>query len=233
MRKTVLITGGSSGIGYELSRHFARAAYQLLWVAQPPRELEQAKQRLLAEFPQVHLQTLAKDLSQATAAKEVQLWAEPFGPVDVLINNAGFGTYGFTTETDMEEELAMIRLNVINVYTLTRLFLAKMVARNAGTIINVSSIAAFQPTTRFNTYASTKAFVLHFTQGLQEELGLQKSKVQVMAVCPAAIRDTAFQARAKMEGVRTFDGLATTTAAEVAKDIWQGFRKENRLVVSG
>jgi len=229
--KTVLITGGSSGIGYEISIHFGRAGYRILWVSKPQEELTQAADNLKAILPEVELHLLAKDLSKPAASRETYEWAKQIAAIDVLINNAGFGTYGFLPTTEMEKELAMIRLNVLAVYQLTRLFLDDMMAKDAGTIINISSNSSFQPVARMITYASTKAFITHFSRGLQEELVLQGSKVRVMTVCPAAITDTPFSK--DMKGVKTFTGLAYTTAAEVARDVWHGFKKVKTCQVSG
>lgn len=231
--KTVLITGGSSGIGYELSKHFAQNGYRLLWVAKPPEELAVAQQKLKESLSKAEIHTLALDLSNTEAPKAVYEWAKGIGEIDVLINNAGFGTYGYQSDIVMDKELAMMAVNMGAVYQLTRLFLDDMTERNAGTIINISSTASFQPIARMNTYAATKAFVKHFSMGLQEELELQKSKVKVLTVCPAAIKNTNFQAAGNMKGVKTFNGLAYTTVEEVASDIWKGFLKKQPLIITG
>ena len=232
--KTVLITGGSSGIGYEVSQYFARDGYQLLWVSKAEEELEKARHQFLQEQPSTKIHTLAIDLSRTNAPQSVFDWAKQNQwQIDVLINNAGFGTYGFTNEQSIEKEVTMIQLNVLGVYQLTRLFLKGMIERNAGTIINISSNSSFQPVARMNTYAATKAFVSHFSRGLQEELELQESKVRVMTVCPSAIQDTPFKLTAKMEKTKTFTGLTYTTQAEVGADIWKGFVKQKSFVVTG
>lgn len=231
--QTVLITGGSSGIGFELSKHFAKAGYRLLWVAKPLEELENARAKLLEEFPNIEIHTLAKDLCLAESPDAVKTWSHSIGPVDVLINNAGYGTYGFLQNTDLNKELGMIQLNIIALYKLTRLYLDDMIKRDAGTIINISSNSSFQPIPKMNTYASTKAFVKHFSRGLNEELKMQNSKVKVMTVCPAAVKDTPFRTVGNMDRVKTFSGLAFTTAKEVAKDTWNGFKKGKSFVVSG
>ena len=231
---TVLITGGSSGIGYEMSRHFARAGYRILWVSKPPAELAAAKEQLTTEIQGVEIHDLVKDLSRDEAAREVLDWVRKNQwQINVLINNAGFGTHGYNWQTDFDREIDMIRLNVLSVYRLTRLFLDEMIVRNAGTIINISSNSSFQPVPRMNTYASTKAFVTHFTRGLQEELKIRRSKVRLVTVCPAAIRDTPFRSTGKMDQVRTFEGLAYTTAAEVANDVWKGFQSGKDFIISG
>ncbi len=232
--KTVLITGGSSGIGFEISKHFAQNNYRLLWVSKPVEELESAKTKLLAIHPNVELICFAKDLTGKNAPYEVHEWVTKNDwTIDVLINNAGFGTYGFNNDIAIEKEVNMIQLNVLGVYKMTRYFLKEMIKRDQGTIINISSISAMQPVARMNTYASTKAFVKHFSMGLQEELLLQKSKVKVQVVCPAAITDTPFKVTGEMADVKTFEGLAYTTAAEVAKDVWNGFQNKKGLIITG
>lgn len=232
--KTVLITGGSSGIGFEMSRYFAKAGYQILWVSLFEKEIETAKKRLKSMLPNANIEALALDLAKADSAQKVFAWTKTnHWTVDVLINNAGFGTFGFLNEIDLEREIDMINLNVMNTYLLTRLFLKEMIERDAGQIINISSNSSFQPIPKMNTYASTKAFVTHFSRGLTEELKMMKSNIKVMTVCPAAIRDTAFKKVGKMEHVKTFDGLATTSTEEVGKDIWKGFLKGKDFVVIG
>ncbi len=232
--QSVLITGGSSGIGYELSKHFAQEGYHLLWVAKPIKELESAKHQLSQLFPEVKIDLLALDLALQDSPQKVLEWTKQHQwQVDVLVNNAGFGTYGFLTETSIEQELAMIQLNVATVYALTYLFLKEMKLRNQGHILNISSNTSLQPVPRMATYAATKAFVKHFTESVYEELNYQKSKVKITVVCPAAIKNTQFQQVAKMQQVRTFDGLLTTTPEEVAKDAFEGFKKGKRLVLTG
>lgn len=232
--QTVLITGGSSGIGYTISKRFAKAGFRLLWVSLLEDELSEAKASLQAEFPNCEVETLTQDLSQADGAQKAYDWVQTNAwKIDVLINNAGFGTYGFINEIDIGRELSMIQLNVMNLYRMTRMFLKDMVDRNEGTIINISSNSSFQPTPLLTTYSSTKAFVTHFTRGVAEELRAKKSSVKVLCVCPAAISDTKFKTTNKMDKVKTFDGLATTTAEEVAKDVWRGYSKGKNFVVSG
>jgi len=232
--KQVLITGGSSGIGFEMSRHFARGGFHLLWVALTNEELAKAKARLQTEFNHTPVDTLVFDLARPDAADEVLKWTTTNGwELDVLVNNAGFGTYGPTHEVPMEREIAMVNVNVLATYRLTRLYLNDMLRRNAGTIINISSNSAFQPVARMNTYAATKAFVYQFSRGLQEELKLQGSKVRCLTVCPSAIGDTPFKNVNGLDGVRTFNGLATTTAEEVAKDVWNAFTSGKDFVVTG
>ena len=232
--KIALITGGSSGIGFEISKYFARDGYKILWVSLLEEELKMAKFALEKDVQGVDIATLTLDLSKSDAAQKAYNWVQVNKwTIDVLVNNAGFGTYGFANEIEMEQEESMIHLNVLNVYRMTRLFLKDMLAKNTGTIINISSNTAFQPVPKMAAYASTKAFVKHYSQSVAEELKALNSKVKIMTVCPAAIKDTKFKAVAKMGKVKTFDGLAFTTKEEVAKDVWNGFKKGKSFVISG
>lgn len=232
--RTALITGGSSGIGYAMSRRFARGGYKLLWVALDQNELIKSKAALQTEFNDVQVEILAIDLSKAESAQAVYDWITQNGwTVDTLVNNAGFGTYGFVSDIPVEREVAMIRTNVEATYRLTRLFLDDMLKCDAGTIIQIASNSAFQPVARMNTYAATKAFVYQFGRALQEELRLRKSKVRCLTVCPSAISDTAFQSANGLDGVRTFKGLATTTAEEVAGDVWNAYTSGRDFIITG
>ena len=231
--KTALITGGSSGIGYTISKRFVKAGYDLLWVSLLPEELQDAKAQLQQQY-NCNIETLEKDLSQANAAKEVFEWVKQNNKkVDVLINNAGIGTFGFVNEIDIEKEINLINLNVITVYKLTRLFLSEMEQRNEGTIINICSSSTFQPLPKLSTYSASKSFISQFTRSISEELKIKMSKVKMICVCPAAIKDTNFKKVSNMEKVKTFDGIATTTAEEVATDVWNGFIEGKDFIVSG
>lgn len=231
--KTVLITGGSSGIGFQMSRLFAKDGFQILWVAKPIAELEAAATKIKEEFEGLKLQHLAIDLSLPDSAKAVYDWANANWEIDILVNNAGFGTYGFIEEIDMEKEIAMLHLNVLSVYKLTRLFLEDMLKKNQGNIVNISSNTSFQPVPRMATYSATKAFVKHFSESVNEELRYKRSKVKLTTVCPAAIRNTQFQQAANMNNIRTFKSLLTTTPEEVAKDAYRGMQKGKQLVITG
>ncbi|MDX2304485.1 MAG: SDR family oxidoreductase [Microscillaceae bacterium] len=232
--KTVLITGGSSGIGYEMSRLFAPQVEQLLWVSHLENEMEEAQKRLKVEFPQLTIHTLLKDLTQIKAPQEVYNWVkENHWTIDVLVNNAGIGFYGDFMEIDMEKEIRVIQLNVMALYALTRLFLKDMLERNSGKILNMSSSASFQPLPKFTTYAATKAFVRSFSAALDEELKNKKSRVRVITICPAAVNNTPFQGLANAQRVRTFSSIGTTTAEEVAKDALKALKLGKRVMLTG
>ncbi|MEL6342852.1 MAG: SDR family NAD(P)-dependent oxidoreductase [Myxococcota bacterium] len=231
--RTVLITGGSSGLGLALSRRFAAQGDRLLWVSQDAQQLEHAQQTMRASYPDAEIHVLTCDLRDDDASETIHAWATGIGVVDVLVNNAGFGSHGAAWTIPEERELAVIQVNAVALYRLTRRFLPEMIERDAGMIINISSNSSFQPVPRMAIYAATKGFVTQFSRALTEELRMQGAAVKVMTVCPAAIRDTAFRTVNEMDRVRTFDGLATTTTDEVVGDIWDGIQRQEAMVVSG
>jgi uncharacterized protein len=229
-KNTVLITGGSLGIGFELARQFAKANYRLVLVSKPIDELAQAKTKLEAEFGS-EIITLVKDLTQENAVEEVYQWSKTLAfDVDILINNAGVGTGGFMLDVPIERELQMIELNIKAVYHLTRLFVKDMYERNNGKIMNVASIASFQPSPMLSTYAATKAFVFSFTMGLQEELKAKGSKVHIMALCPPPA-NTGFGKAAEMEDSMLFKSSYVVTAEQIAKNAYRALMQEKRFLI--
>jgi len=234
MKKTVLITGGSGGLGYKISCHFAKSNYRILWVSWSETEIIEAKQKLISYMQNVEIEHFIADLSQDQGSQNIYNWViENKWTIDVLINNAGFGSFGFFHQSDIEKEKKMIQLNVFNLFQLTYLFLPEMISLNKGVIINISSNSSFIPLPKMLIYSATKAFVTHFSKGLREEMKLLNSNVRIMTICPAAIYDTNFKISGKMEQIKTFKGLATTTSDEVANDIWKAFLGKNDFVVSG
>ena len=232
--KTVLITGGSSGIGLEMSTYFAKDGYAILWVSLLDEELQAAKVALQQAVPGVVIEMMALDLSQAGAAQKTYDWVVANQwQLDVLINNAAFGTFGFANGMPLDKEVAMIQLNAVTVFELTRLFLKDMLARDAGYIINISSNSSFQPVPKMAAYSATKAFVKHYSQGVAEELKALNSKVKVMTVCPGPIKDTPFKEVANMQKLKTFSGMTATTKEEVAKDVWRAFQAGKTFIATG
>ncbi len=228
---TVLITGGSSGIGLALSKVFLEKGYDLVIVSKPQEELSQAYNTLHAAFPTSKIYTLQKDLSQASAADELyQIIQKKEWTIDVLINNAGFGTFGYFQETNEQDELAMIDLNVRTVYRLTKLFLKEMTLKDQGHIINIASLSAFFPSPYLAAYAATKAFVLHLGEGINYELKDKGSKVRVTTVCPTPVR-TGFRKRAKMETSKLFDHWTRVSAERVAKDTYKAMLQKRTYLI--
>jgi short-subunit dehydrogenase len=228
--QTVLITGASGGIGYELAKLFARDHYNLVLVARSGDRLNQVRAELEGQFG-IKVKTVALDLAATPAPKFLfdQLQRDGVA-VDVLMNNAGFGVFGeFTTMTE-EEILGQIHLNITALTHLTRLFLPGMLARSGGKIMNVASTAAFQPGPLMAVYYATKAYVLSFTEALANEVA--GSGVVVSCFCPGAT-DTNFQKRAGMENSRLFKKLRPMNAEAVARDGYRGLMVGGTVVISG
>jgi uncharacterized protein len=229
----VLITGGSSGLGFQLARLFAADGYALLLVSENSDQLISASEKLVSEYSSVKVNCFCCDLSRANAAAEVHEWSKQFGEVNVLVNNAGFGTFGYLNEIASERESAMLQLNIMSFYFLTRMFLADMERRGSGRILNISSNTALQPVPLMTAYSASKSFVKHFSQSLHRELKSKNSKVTVTVVCPPAIQNTSFKDRAQMSDVRTFSSFLSATAEEVASDAYAGLMKGKELVIAG
>ncbi len=190
--KTTLVTGASGGIGEEFARQLAACGNNLLLVARSEDRLAKLAKEL-ADKHNITAQYIAVDLIQKNAPRD--LFAETERrrlEVDLLINNAGFGSLGDFTSFNAERDEEMITLNITALVLLTHLYLPLMRARRAGAIINVASTAAFQPVPYMATYAATKAFVLSFSEALAEEN--RGHNVKVMALCPGATDTNFFQA---------------------------------------
>src|SRR5712692_6004686 len=179
---TALITGASGGIGYELAKLFARDSYNLVLVARSADKLAQLAAELEKAY-QIRATVVAVDLAQPDGPEQVFAATQKAAiEVDVLVNNAGFGQFGFYVETDLQEELQQIQLNIASLTHLTKLYVRPMVERRHGRILNVASTAAFQPGPLMAVYYATKAYVLSFSAALSNEL--QGTGVSVTALCP-------------------------------------------------
>lgn len=180
----VLITGASAGIGAEFARQFAAKHHDLVLVARRQETLE----ALAGELRTAHgiaVNVIAADLSAPDAAAQLHSRTADLGiEVDVLINNAGFGTHGDLAEADPARLADEIQLNCSTLVGLTARYLPAMRARRSGTIINIASTAAFQPVPHMAVYGATKAFVLSFTEALWQEE--KDHGIRVLAVCPGA-----------------------------------------------
>jgi len=231
---TTLITGGSSGIGLETARLLLRDGHQLLLVSLLAEELASAKKELEAESPTAQVKTLQQDLAQPASAQIVYDWATQDGrAIDYLVNNAGFGTYGFINDIAMDREVDMINLHIMTLYKLTRLFLKDMIARDSGRIINLSSVSAFQPNPLLATYGATKSFVWQFSRAINYELKGKGSRVRVTAICPPPIRATGFQSASDMDGSKLFETWMVQTPQKVAQAIQRSLRGGWDMAIPG
>ena len=226
---TALITGASSGIGYELAKVFARNGHNLILVARNEQTLNQLAGELRAKFG-ITVKVILKDLSIITAAQEIvdELGQEAVS-VDILVNNAGFDVYGNFYETDLNRELQMIQVNLVTLTQLTKLLVGDMVKRRRGKILNLGSIGSFASSPLNAVYSATKAYVLSFSEAIAEEL--QGSGVTVTCLCPGATR-TEFQKKAQMDDIRLIK-RGVMNADTVAQIAFRALMAGRRVVVSG
>ena len=228
-RQTALVTGASGGIGLELARALAREGFDLVLVARRKDELEKQAKALAAEHG-IHATAVAKDLAEPGAPKALFDEVSKTTPVDVLVNNAGFGTYGKFWELEGTRDLDQIQLNVMALVHLTKLFVKPMVERKRGRILNVASTAAFQPGPLMAVYYATKAFVLSFSEAIATELA--GSGVTVTTLCPGPTESN-FQANAKMQESGLFKSLPVADSRPVAEAGVAGMLKGKVIVVPG
>lgn len=187
--KTVLITGGSEGIGFAFAKDYASKGYRILLNARNMERLSEAKQVLERTFS-ADVTIYPLDLSEKGSAKKLFEQIQKDGyMVDCLINNAGVGYAGYSQDIDLEKDEALVQLNCASSMTLTKLYLREMTERNAGEIINVCSTGAFVPGPYIASYYASKAFLLSYTEALAKEK--EDTNIRIRALCPGPV-DTAF-----------------------------------------
>jgi short-subunit dehydrogenase len=227
-RPLALITGASVGIGYELAKVFAANGHDLVLVARDePRLLAVAAE---CESAGAKARVIAADLAVPGAAQAIHDRLDPGeAPIEVLVNNAGFGTHGEFAAIDVDADLRMLQVNIVALTHLTKLFLREMIRRKSGKILNVASTAAFQPGPLMATYYASKAYVLSFSEAIAVEC--KPYGVTVTALCPGATR-TEFQKRAGIESSRLFRGNVMD-ARTVALAGYRGLTRGKRIVIPG
>lgn len=228
MSKTALITGGASGLGYELAFLLAKDGYNLVLIDIDAEKLQEVKQGIETDFT-VNVQIYAKDLSVVNISEEIMLELKGL-PIDVLVNNAGFGLFGSFWETDWEREKQMLHLHVITTTHLTKLVLKDMIQRGSGKILNLSSLAAFQPGPLMSLYYATKGYILSFSEAIANEL--KGTGVTVTALCPGPTK-TSFQkvvSNASSENKITFN---MANAKEVAAYGYKAMNKGKVYAIPG
>lgn len=190
MAQTVLITGAAGGFGHEFSRVFAENKYNLVIVDIDEEKLERFAGELESEF-QVEVYTIICDLAVPDAAIKVfNSVNEKELKIDILVNNAGIGDFGFFHKTDWEKENRLLQLNMITLTQLSKLFLKEMINNKYGKILNVASVAAFQPSPLMALYYASKAYNLSFSESIANEL--RGTGVSVTVLCPG-LAITGFQ----------------------------------------
>lgn len=216
-----LITGASSGIGYEMAKYMSSLGYDLILVARDIKRLEQIKEELPTK-----VKVIGIDLADEKKIKELFI-ATRGEEIDVLINNAGFGVFGPFASTELSREINMIDVNIKAVHILTKLYVKEMKQRNKGYILNVASSAAFQPGPLMASYYASKAYVLRLSEAINEELRKSKSKVKVCCLCPGPV-DTNFN---NVAGVNF--SIKPLTSKYVAKYAIDQMFKNKMIIVPG
>jgi short-subunit dehydrogenase len=224
---TTLITGASSGIGAAFARKLAARGRNVLLVARSEDKLI-ALCNELGRLTSIRAQYVALDLEQPDAAAQLMEETQKRElEIEMLINNAGFGSMGDFVKLDLNRELEMLQLNIRALVALTHLFLAPMRERGRGTIINVASTAGFQAVPYMATYAATKAFVISFSEALSEEN--RSHGVHVMALCPGVTETNFFDA----SGIERPPMRTIQTPEEVVEAALRALQRHKSLIISG
>lgn len=214
-----LITGASSGIGRDMARELEKMGYELVLVARDKEKLEKVSTELNGKH-----EIICMDLSSTENCKNLHKIAKN---IDILINNAGFGTFGEFTETDLDKEIDLINTNVTAMHILSKLYLKDMVKENRGHILNVASIAGFMPGPLMCAYYASKAYVVRLSEGIRAELKRKKSNVKISVLCPGPV-DTNFN---NVAGVNF--KLPSFSSEYVAKYAIENMLKNKFLIVPG
>jgi short-subunit dehydrogenase len=225
-----LITGASSGIGFELAHVFAKNNHNLILVARSEEKLEALKSEIEKNYSVV-AQIIVLDLSKQNSAEDLfeKIQKNNFD-VDILVNNAGFGDHGLFLTADKNKIEEMILLNILTLTKLTKLFLTPMIEKRFGKILNVASTAAFQPGPLMSVYYATKAYVLSFTEGLYEEL--KGTGVSATAVCPGPTI-SGFQDAANMKDIALLKTMKLPTSKDVAEFSYTSLMNKKAVAIHG
>ncbi len=228
VNKTALVTGAASGLGLELSILLAKDSYDLILIDIDKVNLELAKKRIKAEND-IKIKLLVKDLSKPNIANEIfqEINATQ---VDILINNAGFGLFGTFSDTNWERESDMLNLHIVTTTHLTKLILKGMVERGSGRILNMSSLAAFQPGPLMSLYYASKAYILSFSEAIANEL--KGTGVTVTVLCPGQT-NTSFQSVVSDSSSENKIGFNIACPKDVALYGYKAMMKGQTVAVPG
>lgn len=228
MRPAALVTGASAGIGLAFAEALAKRGYDLWLVARRAARLRALAERLAATYS-IRANVLVRDLCDTTQLCDVEALLQNEATIELLVNNAGFGTTGTFSELDLEREMAEIELNVLALVRLTHAILPRLVAKQHGGVINVSSIAGFQCGPYNAVYAASKAFVTSFSEALAAEL--HDTNLCVQALCPGFTR-TEFHEFARWN-VDNVPSQAWLSAQEVVEASLRAYARRQVLCVPG
>jgi short-subunit dehydrogenase len=228
--ETALITGASGGIGLHLAKEFARHGHPLVLVDTFSAEFNEIASELkMAGAPLVKI--IAKNLEEVDASRELfdELAADLIY-IDILVNNAGSAQRGKFWEIDIEDDMSALRLNIEAVLRLTKLFLPAMIEHRRGHILNVASVAGFEPGPLMAVYHACEAFVLSFTEALATELA--DTAVTATALCPGPT-DTDFPEKSGVVGARLFQKTSVIAPEHIAKAGYEALMAGDRVAVPG
>jgi len=228
--KTALITGASSGIGLEFARVFAKEKHNLVLVARSKGKLIELADELQKEYG-IYVKVIVADLSKMDEVQRVYDTCKATNTeIEYLVNNAGFGAYGFFDECDWQKTEQMIDLNIKSLTKFCRLFIPDMVTRKYGKVLNIASTAAFQPGPTMAVYFASKSYVLLFSEALYNEL--KGTGVNVTCLCPGATESN-FIKVAALENSNLFKNKNIPTSAEVALFGYKAMMKNKMTVIHG
>ncbi|GAB4169771.1 MAG: SDR family oxidoreductase [Calditrichia bacterium] len=228
-RTFTLITGATKGIGYELTKLFARHLHSLVLVARDEQKLAEISKQCMEKYS-IEVIPLAMDLSVPENVDQLIDYIQQKGiSIDILINNAGFGVYGDFLELDEKTDIEMINLNITALVKLTKAIGRIMKDQGHGKILQVASTAAFQPGPNMAVYYATKAFVLSFSEAVSKEFA--DYHIQVSTLCPGPT-ETAFHDRAGTRSSVLMQKL-NMSAEKCAHIAFEGFMNGKRLIIPG
>ena len=225
--KIALVTGAASGLGYEFSLLLAHDNYTIIMVDIDKEKLEKAKDDIQNIYD-VKIKILVKDLSKPNVADEI--FHDIHTPIDVLINNAGFGLFGFFAKTKWQRESDMLNLHVNTTTRMTKLALKSMIRRGRGRILNVASLAAFQSGPFMSIYYASKAYMLSFSQAIANEL--KGTGISVTVLCPGPTR-TSFQEVVSASSCKNKIKFNMASAKEVARCGYTAMMKGKTIAIPG
>jgi uncharacterized protein len=229
--QTALITGASSGIGAAFAEALAAEGSDLILVARSKDKLETLAERLKKQHGR-RVEVIAADLAEPSPGARIAAAVAKLGMnVDLLLNNAGFGTAGAFHRSEPQRNSQMVALNVAAVVDLTHAFLPAMLERGSGAIVNVASVAAFQPTPTMSVYGATKAFVLSFSEGLWAEY--RRKGLKVLAVCPGPTDTPFFEASGTPNLRKTVPPAMMMRVEDVVQDALRALKAGRTVAVPG
>jgi short-subunit dehydrogenase len=227
---TALVTGASSGIGYEISKLLAEKGHDLVLVARREKRLQQLADYLEREY-MIEVTVYSADLSRPNTAQEIHAFLDDKNiPVDILVNNAGAASMGAFTSTDTETELKTIQLNAVAVTHMTKLFCTDMVKRGFGKVLNIASVSAFMPGPYTAVYNATKTYVLAFSEALKTELA--GTGVSVTVCCPGPTTSE-FHTVAGTIDINALKYIPMSGSAQVARAAVKAMEKRKTIEIPG